>query len=766
MSDNGEPDVFREEATTLTPNSDSESNTVDDDGQGCIPVNGTNHSEQADVASSPPEITVRQPSPEVCRRPKKTHDPDMTSGYGSDVLRESVASSDIPEDVLKECFTEVVEIASQSLNVRTASQSQSSSSSRKQSHDSLSLSSHDSDDLLQNDTYIASSSDSEDENSDGETSPLQSSIVSDTDKDGSVEPREVRQQSVEAEEVADRLMVWAKTELIPLCHAVLEECETDSPVVLALQSSLRQLSNAVSALCGELLRKQAGTFGRSTSPDLQKSAEIALMKPQSQLSFVVRVLSPTVNSLVPVISSLSRGFNEGVYQGIVFTLQKLAWKVEACVCYENPTWNFECHKLVFDESHKPAVARFLSATPLEPRHRLSSSNQRYSMVIDCQGSATTEPGSPVSPFHKKSAAKRVASVDPQGCKPSSPVHHRVSVDAGFLLGLNDSSGQPDGLAEAAVSSEFQQKGIQEEEEEVEEEKEEENQQEEDDDSFFRPQDLRRCQTIDLSKEELKQLGIKKTIDFRSTEESVKEFQAFRSYSLSFFRRPQHSLSRVPRFLKSIRRSRSIITRGPNSLPENHFPRRESTPGSPLSNNLDAPLLAKMPSMESLPLHSPELSYTPEGVSPHPFPSPTQPDVTEEERVSSESPKSSGNFTTLPSRFRWRSSHEKRGLSVSETVKLPRERSTPKALFGLFARRHSQHFSEINPTSPMEGQQEAGEPVTPVQNGQSPHSKESSRGEELPLNVFLLGVMRDRRYSHTPTYLRPCRVTLLLHNKWQ
>ena len=126
------------------------------------------------------------------------------------------------------------------------------------------------------------------------------------------------------------------------------------------------LGNAVSALCAELLKKQSGSFGRFSSPDLQKSTEMAMMKPQSQLSFVVRVLSPTVNSLIPIISSLSRGFNEEVYQGVVFMLQKLAWKVEACVCYENPSWNFECHKLVFDESRRPAIARFLNASPLEP----------------------------------------------------------------------------------------------------------------------------------------------------------------------------------------------------------------------------------------------------------------------------------------------------------------------------------------------------------------------------------------------------------------
>ena len=733
------PVVFQEEAMTLTHNSDTDSPTVDDGRlteQGFLVVNGTTHSEPPNTANLPPEITVKQASPEVCRRQKKTRDADLTSGYGSDALRESVVSSDIPEEALTQSFTQVLEIASQSLGIRSGSQSQSSSSSWKQSHDSVSLSSHDSDDLVHNDASVGSSSDSEDENSEGETTQLQSPIV--PDKDTNVESRDSRQSSLEAEEIADRLMVWAKTELVPICHTVLDECETDTPVVLALQSSLRQLSNAVSALCTELMKKQSGSIGRSTSPDLQKSAEIAMMKPQSQLSFVVRVLSPTVNSLVPIISGLSRGFSEEVYQGIVFMLQKLAWKVEACVCYENPSWNFECHKLVFDESHKPAIIRFLNASPLEPpRPRVSSTKQRYSMVIDCQG-ATAVPDSPTSPY-RKTAAKRVASMDPKACTPGSPTHHRVSVDASVLFGVNSTSSKHDGPPEVSDSSQSQQKGIEEEEDEGDQEEEEEEEEEEDEEEdFFRPQDMRRCQTIDLSKEELKRLGIKKSLDYRTTEESVKEFQAFRSYSLSFFRRPQHSLSRVPRFLKSIRRTKSIIYKGASSpATENQTLRRESVS---LSSNLDVPpnAIAKVPSLESLPLRSQELNQALiEDDVTDPFPSPTQLGFTEEERVSSDSPKSTSNNTfTLPARFKRWSSHEKRVLSASETVKLPRERSTPKTLFGLFGRRLSHHLSEIN-MSPTEGEQEAGDPSPPLQNGfaesqQSPLLKDNSKGQWLEL----------------------------------
>ena len=734
--------VFQEEAAALTHSSDTESPTVDDGRltEQAFIVNGTEHSEDTSLASSPPEITVKQASPVVCRRQKKTRDADQTSGYGSDALRESIVSSDNPEEVLAQSFTQVLEIASQTLRVRSTSQSHSSSSSRKQSHDSLSLSSHDSDDLLRNDASVGSSSGSEDENSeDEEAAQLQSPIASDKDSNTD-SSQDGHQTSLEAEEIADRLMVWARTELVPICHAVLDECEADMPVVLALQSSLEQLSSAVSALCTELLKKQPDSFERPTSSDLRKSAEIAMMKPQSQLSFVVRVLSPTVNSLSQIISGLSRGFNERVYQEVVFMLQKLAWKVEACVCYENRSWNFECHKLVFDESRKPAIARFLNTSPLEPPPpclRVNSTKQRYSMVVDCQ-TGNTEPGSPSSPYHKM-AAKRVASVDPQACTPSSPIRHRASVDANALLGLSGTSNNPDNSPEVTLNGQPQQKGIEEEEEkEEEEEEEEDSQEEEEDEDFFRPHDLRRCQTVDLPKEELKRLGITKSVDYRSTEESVKEFQAFRSYSLSFFRRPQQSLSRVPRFFKSIRRSRSILSKGASSpTTENHTHRRES-----VSSNLDVPpTFAKVPSFESLSLHSQELNQAVvEDDASDPFPSPTQLGFTEEERVNGEAPKSASNSTlTLPVRFKRWSSHEKRVISVSETVKLPRERSAQKTLFGLFGRRHSQHLSEIN-LSLSEGQQDTGEPSPPpLQNAfaesqQSPLLKENSKGQWLQLCV--------------------------------
>ena len=729
------PVVFQEEAAALNHNSDAESLTLDDGrltDLAFIVANSTGHSEHDSITNLPPEITVKQASPEVCRRPKKTRDADQTSGYGSDALRESIVSSDIPEETLAQSFNQVLEIASQTLRVGSPSHSQSSSSSRKQSQDSLSLSSHDSDELLHNNVSVDTSSESEDDNSEEETSQLQSPIASDKDANTELSRDGSKPPVLEAEEIADRLMVWAKTELVPICHAVLDECEADLPVVLALQSSLRQLSNAVSALCAELLKKQSGSFGRFPSPDLQKSTEMAMMKPQSQLSFVVRVLSPTVNSLIPIIGSLSRGFNEEVYQGVVFMLQKLAWKVEACVCYENPSWNFECHKLVFDESRRPAIARFLNASPLEPppaQLRVNSTKQRYSMVVDGQA---TEPGSPSSPY-RKAAAKRVASVDPQACTPSSPGHHRASVDASVFFKLSGAGSKPSDPSEVAVNGQEQQVGIEEEDEKEEEEEEEEEGENVEDDDFFRPLDMRRCQTIDLTPEELKRLGIKKSINFQSTEESVKEFQAFRSYSLSFFRRPQHSLARVPRFFKSIRRSRSIIYRSANSpTSETHSQKRES-----VSSNLEVPhSLGKVPSFESLSLQSQE-SNQPlvEDDVMDPFPSPTQLGFTEEERVNNEAPKSTSNNTfTLPARFKRWSAHDKRVLSVSETVKLPRERSSPKTLFSVFGRRHSQHFSESNLSQAGEEQQEAGDP-SPLQNGfaetqQSPLLKDNSKGQWL------------------------------------
>ena len=594
---------------------------------------------------------------DVVRRQKRSVDDiDQTSDYGSDPVRVSIISSDNPEETITQSFIPVFEMV-KDFSSRRIPHSQSSSSSRKQSQDSLSVSSNCSDDVLVGEE-LESESDSEvDDNSEAASKGSGSNFST------------LRRSSESPEEIAQLLMIWAKDDFIPAAHSVLDVCAEDRPVVLCLQSHLRQLSNTITALCNRLLRKQAST---ATVEDLTRSIEIAIQKPNSQLSFVVRVLSPTSNSLGPIISKLSRGFSEAVYQDVVTVLQKLAWKIEACVRYESPNSEFECHKAVFDDSHKGDITRFLSVTPpIEPRLR-TGSNVRHS-TCDCQPNLVEEAVvTATKGSSPKKSAGRVISLDPyamqQKNKSTTSPTEPSTEDP---LGNEQCDMQEKNTSDSEVVCK------------VDDWKEE--------DEYFRPLSMRRCQTVTLTVDELAGLGIRqKRNPEKQLEESESDFQAFRSYSQSFFRRPQH-LSKVPKTIKQ-RLNKSIKRKGSfgslmqvRNMPEYSRDLYQESPSSqPLASELHVPTkphlpLMKTASYESLTSEKRERSGSPQQLTSAVNESPTH------------TPKSSSSGWVMPGRFKRWSSSDKRMISTAETVKLPRERTPSKSLFSIFGRRHSQHF---------------------------------------------------------------------------
>ena len=643
------PSMFVEMANSFTP-SDSEGSPLDDQSQ-----------QHKDASPSlRPDTNLPLLTVDVVHREKGcVDDGEPTSDYGSDPVRASIISSDNPEEAINQHFLPVFEMV-KDLQTRRISHSQSSSSSRKHSQDSLSMSSNCSDDLVVGGSE--SESDSEAENED---SPVKGQVG----RFGSF-----RHSSESPEEIADLLTSWAGKDFIPAAHAVLDACARDNPVVLSLQSQLRQLSNTITSLCNLLLKKQAGPVPQccSGSSDLTRSLEIAIQKPSSQLSFVVRVLSPTSNFLGPIIAALSKGFTEILYQEIVTVLQKLAWKIEACVRYESPQSTFECHKAVFDESRKASITRFLSMTPpIEPRLR-TGSNTRHSTYDNMVEEEVIIPkGSP------KKSVNRVISLDPH-------VTERRERHTHFL------PDQPT-TGEGGIKEEREQRERSESDPEVVYEM---DKQEEED--YFRPQSMRRCQTMTLTADELAQLGIKqKRNPDKPIEGTESDFQAFRSYSQSFFRKPQQHLTKVPKNLKH-RLNKSIKRKGSfgslmqvksiSEHPPEGFP--QASHSQPLASELHVAPKPHLPLMKTASCESLTSGKFKRSASPQK----DQPGQTKEPSPmpASKSPRSS-HYWLIPSRFKRLSTSEKNMLGTAETVKLPRERTYSKSLFNLFNRRHSQHF---------------------------------------------------------------------------
>ena len=654
------PSMFVEMAHSFIP-LDNEGSQEDDQPQQHKDASPSLRPDTTDL----PLLTV-----DVVRRQKGcVDDGEQTSDYGSDPVRASIISSDNPEEAINQHFLPVFEMV-KDFHTRRISHSQSSSSSRKHSQDSLSVSSNCSED----DPVVSGSESESDSEAENEDSPVKGQV-------GRFDS--FRHSSESPEEIADLLTSWAGKDFIPAAHAVLDACSKDNPVVLSLQSQLRQLSNTITSLCNLLLKKQAGPGLQccSGSSDLTRSLEIAIQKPSSQLSFVVRVLSPTSNFLGPIIAALSKGFNESLYQEIVTVLQKLAWKIEACVRYESPQSNFECHKAVFDESRKVGITRFLSVTPpIEPRLRTGSNTRHSTYDNMVEEEVITPKGSP------KKSVNRVISLDPY-------VTERRERHAHFL------PDQPP-TGEGGIKEEREQRERSESDPEVVYEV---DKQEEDD--YFRPQSMRRCQTMTLTADELAQLGIKqKRNPERPMEGTENDFQAFRSYSQSFFRKPQQHLTKVPKNLKH-RLNKSIKRKGSfGSLMQvknisEHSPEGfpQASRSQPLASELHVTPKPRLPLMktascESLTSEKFKRSASPQkdptGVAKEPSPMPA-----------SKSPRSS-HYWLIPSRFKRLSSSEKNMLGTAETVKLPRERTYSKSLFNIFNRRHSQHFLlEDNNSSP-------------------------------------------------------------------
>ena len=600
----------------------------------------------------PPTIAIQISSPIVERRQRSGKSTDCTSDYGSDPLRESVISSDNPEEIVVKTFAGVFEL------VKDLGDSASSLSPVKADCDSMSISSTDTDELLLD--KKEDSSDSDGESSDDEfdrrevfSSPIEEEILSTSPANNSVQ-------------VDEKLVQWAKDEFIPLSHSILDECSKDQPIVLSLQSHLRELSNNLTQLCSTILRKRSS---RSCSVNSQGSLneeedhrEVLLDGTCDHLSFIVRVLSPSAPAMRPLIGKLSYGFSDQIYQEIARSLQKIAWKVEGCVSYENPEKRFECHKLVFDEGRKEKVLKYLGITPPMVKQLNAKHLYRHSTAA-CLSYVKGSPS--FEKIHKDLG--KMSSYDPSTL-------HSVGSPTSLLPRLPGNSEEKDqghctdDPETTACSLHANDRG----------------------DDYFRPTDFKRCQTITLTVEEVNSLGLKSVRDAgkRDSEENLKDFQAFRSYSLSFFKRSPH-LSRVPKSIKdkiskSIRRRESFgslsqIRKQQKQLdsgsPDQHQ-RRESSPGSSTGSELKAPSMpnTRVPSYESLT-------------------STINMDHYERETsvLSTVSERPHKRRFHIPSRLKRLSTQDKQSGNTSETMRAPRERPTSKSIFNIFNKRHSQHF---------------------------------------------------------------------------
>lgn len=184
------------------------------------------------------------------------------------------------------------------------------------------------------------------------------------------------------QEQADmKLVNWACNDFVPACHQLLSrccECGRSTQIKSAnVQADLRSLSNTITFFCTEQQQRlsqvfqlrpiktrgksqlsNTQTFPRPLKNIVEKSADEA----GGDRSYAVKVLRSASQSLIaPLIVEASKreGFTPNLHQTIIKALQKIAWKVEACVSFSNPNQLVEIHAKIFDAQHVKDVRELM-----------------------------------------------------------------------------------------------------------------------------------------------------------------------------------------------------------------------------------------------------------------------------------------------------------------------------------------------------------------------------------------------------------------------
>ena len=194
------------------------------------------------------------------------------------------------------------------------------------------------------------------------------------------------------EQAESKLINWAYNDFVPACHQLLSQCsdsQTRSAQIKSanIQSDLRSLSNTITFFCSEQQQRLSQVFqvrpdtgrgiSQSTSTQtfprpVKNRASGMAGETAGDRSYAVKVLRSASQSLIApllVEASQREGFTATLHQAIIKALQKIAWKVEACLSFSNPNHSVEIHAKIFDAQHTEKVREMMiqALPPAEPK---------------------------------------------------------------------------------------------------------------------------------------------------------------------------------------------------------------------------------------------------------------------------------------------------------------------------------------------------------------------------------------------------------------
>ena len=218
-------------------------------------------------------------------------------------------------------------------------------------------------------------------------------------------------------EVDSKLVDWAFNVFVPACCTLLGRCaemktekekESSSDVSAfpgaietlsdCIQSDLRSLSNTINYFCSEQQRLSGllkAKISSSVSTDrmskiatnrastLQTSSNTSSFSDASSSasgyeshdstadrSYAVKILRSVSQSLIaPLLYEAEDGFTDELYKSIIQALQKISWKVEACLSFNDPSKDNEIHAKIFNSERAPAIRVMMigALPPEEPK---------------------------------------------------------------------------------------------------------------------------------------------------------------------------------------------------------------------------------------------------------------------------------------------------------------------------------------------------------------------------------------------------------------
>jgi DNA-binding ferritin-like protein len=236
-------------------------------------------------------------------------------------------------------------------------------------------------------------------------------------------------------EVDSKLIDWAFNVFVPACCTLLGRCaemkaekekESSSDGVPAspgttetlsdcIQSDLRNLSNTINYFCSEQQRLSGLLKAKiSASISTDRMSKIAIDRASTlqarqtssntssfsdassgasgyeshdstaDRSYAVKILRSVSQSLIaPLLHEAEDGFTDELYKSIIQALQKISWKVEACLTFNDPSKDNEIHAKIFNSERAPTIRCMMigALPPEEPKLYASATNASRSNSV-------------------------------------------------------------------------------------------------------------------------------------------------------------------------------------------------------------------------------------------------------------------------------------------------------------------------------------------------------------------------------------------------